>query len=622
MADITISGNNLNLTKDHWEEVIEHADSICRIILVGIIRAQKSSLPGRLEGILSSKGDGRKNAIREFFLQVNGDYALVIEEEKTVSLFLGYSYPQYYILTGRENGILLTQNEATALLDGFNQERLFLRYASRQGLFIPKGIGKAVSDYLLPGMALIFDKEKEEYEQTWIIEIGDFCTRDDHESLAGEIADAFVDELESFRFLEGNLKLELSSGVDSALILAAAHTSGIDIQPVNYRPSIRSGESAGAKRMADHFNLPLTMLYRGPGSADHLFTADTDITAYLNKMEPLLKTGSAMFILDNVSLLSAYEFGFHNALQGSSYPTALCIAHYTSYPKHKSFSSKKFIPNVNHEKRHFFSIDYTKFRLNQDDYEDIWGIGDRYPFIDPYYWEFLNPCFTGTSKSSSMHHILTELIDTNDSILAQGLRSRGYAIIDKILLDPDTRTALSSPSAHWASKLMKLIVFIHNNCWATSKTFNYRRAGLMSEFQAGLSSNILTRLLNVQIDDKLVNYPKWHIFRAFELLAGKSFFEISYVSSNLSFARSELLKKIRYKLAGADSERPTLIENRSVWKYLEDKHLENAHGSILETHGLDSKLRSTVAVKDQNLSKGTRFWYLNNILNISSLKTG
>ncbi len=622
MADIKISGNTLNLAKDHWEEVVEHTNSFCRIILVGIIRAEKSPLAQKLGEILSGSGTERKNAIRELFLQVKGDYALVIEEEKAVSLFLGYSCPQFYMLTDQENGLLLTQNEATATQDGFDQERLFLRYTSKQGLFIPKGIGKTVSDYLLPGMALIFDKENREYEQTWIIEIGDFCTRDDHENLAGEIADAFVDELESFRFLEGDLKLELSSGVDSALLLAAAHASGIDIQPVNYRPCIRSGESAGAKRMADHFNLPLTMLYRGPGSADNIFTPDTDITDYLNKMEPLLKSGSAMFILDNVSLLSAYEFGFHNALQGSSYPTALCIAHYTSYPKHKSFFSKKFIPNVNHEKRHFFSIDYTKSRINRDDYEDVWGIGDKYPFIDSYYWEFLNPCFTGTSKSSSMHHILTELIDTDDALLTQGLRSRGYSIIDKILLDPNTRTALSSPSAHWASKLMKLIVFIHNNCWATSKTFNYRQAGLMSEFQAGLSSNILTRLLNVQIDDKLVNYPKWHIFRAFELLAGKSFFEISYASGDLSFARSELLKKIRYKLSGADSERPTLIENKSVWKFIKDKHLESTHGSILETHALSSKLESTEAARNPALSKGTRFWYLNNILNISSLKTG
>lgn len=620
MADVTISGSDLELNKEGWEEIIVRSNSSSsKIHLVGILRAPKPLLSSKLDHILSIPRQERSRAMKELFLQIPGDYAVVIEDQETISFYVGYSCPQFYIQALQGNGYLLTQNESAVLQGGFDSDRLFLRYASRQGLFIPKGVANAVSDYLLPGMSLVYSRKTNKYQQSWIISISEFCTRDDHDQLAREIADSFADELASFEYIEGDLKLELSSGVDSALLLAAAKASGVDLQPVNYRPSIRSGESLGAKRMADYFNLPLHMLYRGPGSADRIFSVDTDITDYLVKMEPLLKSGSAMFTLDNVSLLSAYEFGFHNTLQGSSYPTALCIAHYTSYPKHKSFSKTRFIPGINKEKRHSFSIDYTESRIGKEDCRDKWGIGERYPFIDPYYWEFLNPCFTGTSKSNSLQHILTDMIQGSDDILERSLRSRGYSIIDKIILDPDTREALAKPSAQWASRLMKLIVFIHNNGWTISKTFNYRHAGIMSEFQAGLSSKILTKLLSVEIDEQLINYPKWHIFRAFEMLAGRSFFEISYSQKNFATAYTELLKKLRFKLAGAESERPTIIRNKSVWKYFTDNRIDSAHSSILEGHGLKENLKTVSAIGDPAYSKTSRFWYLNNILNLSSL---
>jgi hypothetical protein len=622
MADVTISGSDLELNKESWEEIIVHSNSSSsKIYLAGIVRAPKPLPSSKLDHILSKPRQERGRLVKELFLQTPGDYTVIIEDQETVSFYVGYSCPQFYIQAWQDNGYLLTQNESAVLQGGFDSDKLFLRYASRQGLFIPKGVANAVTDYLLPGMSLVYSRKTNEYQQSWIIDISEFCTRNNHDQLAREIADSFADELASFEYIEGDLKLELSSGVDSALLLAAARESGIDLQPVNYRPSIRSGESLGAKRMADYFDLPLHMLYRGPGSADKLFSADTDVTDYLVKMEPLLKSGSAMFILDNVSLLSAYEFGFHNTLQGSSYPTALCIAHYTSYPKHKSFSKPRFIPGINKEKRHSFSIYYTESRIGNEDYIDEWGIGERYPFIDPYYWEFLNPCFTGTSKSNSLQHILTDLIDGSDEILMRSLRSRGYSIIDKIILDTDTREALAKPSAQWASKLMKLIIFIHNNGWTISKTFNYRPAGIMSEFQAGLSSKILTKLLSVAIDEKLINYPKWHIFRAFEMLAGKSFFEISYSQKNFTTAYSELLKKLRFKLAGAESERPTILRNKSVWRYITDNRIDSTHSSILEDHGLNAHLKTVSAISDPTYSKTSRFWYLNNILNLSNLNT-
>ena len=75
-------------------------------------------------------------------------------------------------------------------------------------------------------------------------------------------------------------------------------------------------------------------------------------------------------------------------------------------------------------------------------------------------------------------------------------------------------------------KLNKIFSFINNISNSASKLFNYRKGNVLSQYRPGLSSNILSILLSVELNEKLVFYPKWHIFRAFEIISKKNFFEL------------------------------------------------------------------------------------------------
>ena len=66
---------------------------------------------------------------------------------------------------------------------------------------------------------------------------------------------------------------------------------------------------------------------------------------------------------------------------------------------------------------------------------------------------------------------------------------------------------------------------------------------MLSQYRPGLSSNILSILLSVEINEKLVFYPKWHIFRAFEIIS-KKFFELTR-ENNIPF---KILNSIKQRI--------------------------------------------------------------------------
>ena len=52
---------------------------------------------------------------------------------------------------------------------------------------------------------------------------------------------------------------------------------------------------------------------------------------------------------------------------------------------------------------------------------------------------------------------------------------------------------------------------------------------LLGYFRPALNSSIISELLNTSFDEKLINYPKWHLFEIFKKTAGYDF-DLTYKS--------------------------------------------------------------------------------------------
>jgi len=624
MTKIEVFDNKYHINLEKWEDKIEIKNSEASFFLIGLIRENKNKILKKASLIL--KNNFNENQIQDLFNSIHGEYFILIECKEIILIYLNYACPQFYISEDNDNKKLtLTHDESFFNKSSFDKNRFLINIFSNQGFFVPGGVFSDVTDFLLPGMSIKIDKKTNKYEQSWIIPIRKFCTERDHEKVAKKLANDFIEEMESYKCLDSELKLELSSGLDSALMLAAAKAADLPIEPVNFRPYLREGESVGAKQIATFFGFELTEMYRGPTDSNDFFSVDSNIDDYLQKMSPLLKTGSGMFILDNVSLLIPYNYCYCDALEGSAFPTALCINHHVHYPK-VSINPKTFFKNLNFKAnsdiRYYYSKDYIESRLSKTPIIDNWDISKNWPDIHEFYYEFLEPCFTGHIDGYRLFQVFSECEEVNER-LGASLKERGYVIIDKIMLSSYFKQSLTKPSVKTAMKLMKIIVFINNVAWASSKLFNYRSAGIFSEFRPGLNSKILVDLLSVEIDQTLVNYPKWHIFRAFELISREKFFNIRKIG--IIFLIKNFLKNqifsMKYNINNIEKVRKEILVNKSVKKFIEKNNIMNKYYDILKDLDLDEKV-PTININEIKPKKFSLsdFWYLNNILNIVELK--
>lgn len=624
MSSINIIDEDIKIVPESFDKIISVEIDNKKIWLVGIYRHPKLKVINELKNLIQSELKIEK--IRNFFLSISGEYCLINKFKENIRISLSYSCPQFYLSKVSSSSFFLTQNESDFKISKFKKDNLILRCMNDAGYFVPGGVFSKTDDFLLPGMEFSFKKNKP-YELSWILPIEDFCTRDDHKNLAKEIADAFVTEMESYKTLPQPIQLELSAGIDSALMLAAAVSAGVETQPTNYKLSHRLFESQGANNMAKYFNLDLRELSIGPTKNNLRLTDNTNIYDYLDRMEPLLKVGSGATTLNNISLLSSYKYGAINTLENSSYAIALCIMHYTSYPTRRFLHKYDFKPKKGFEKRYSYSFNYSSDRLTNNNYLDEWGVGNKFSFIAPYYWEFLEPCFTGTSKKEpqEISSELIQLFPENLNLYHEVMKKRGFSIIDKIIKSSFMKNSLKEPSAETAGKLSKLIVFINNLAWSSSKMQHYRSANLLSQYRPGLSSIVLTKLFQAKIDKKLVNYPKWHIFEAFKLLAGKDFFDINKPKfgynlsiNNLKDASIVLYDKLKREYYSDFND--LSLTNISVKKYLNKKKIPEIHNSIMEEYSLKNVLPKYEFIYDNsNGTKKVKFEYLCNILNLSIL---
>ena len=144
-------------------------------------------------------------------------------------------------------------------------------------------------------------------------------------------------------------------------------------------------------------------------------------------------------------------------------------------------------------------------------------------------------------------------------------------ILDKILLINEVNEKINIVDPILAQKLTKIIVFINNVVWANSKSLSNRVSGLYNEVRPGISSGLIYQLLSVKINNTLVNFPKYHIFKAFEELTGESFFNINKLS--ICNVPTSYYRRLKNKFIRNSNKRAILMQNESLEKYFVQKDI-------------------------------------------------
>ena len=141
------------------------------------------------------------------------------------------------------------------------------------------------------------------------------------------------------------------------------------------------------------------------------------------------------------------------------------------------------------------------------------------------------------------------------------------------------------------------------------------------EFVA-MNSSIALNQLSVVIDEKLVNFSKWHCFKVFEKINGCSF-ESIYQRPSLrdpKYVLQRLHSKIRSKLTKVPdyNDNYFFINNRSLKEFIKKKKIVEKYNDYRSTHEFRELLykfptNEEIKNTDNTLSN---LWKINNIINI------
>ena len=194
-------------------------------------------------------------------------------------------------------------------------------------------------------------------------------------------------------------------------------------------------------------------------------------------------------------------------------------------------------------------------------------------------------------------------------------------IISKILKSDFFKKNLKEPNARVAQILFKLVRYLgrsnkenHQTCLTNSTNLKYEAVGL--------NSKITLNLLYTVIDEKLVNFSKWHIFKAFEILAGKKFEDL-YVGPSLK-RPNYILKKIYTKMLSKYKNLPmhnstfAMMQNKYFKDFIKSKKFLDTFNDFKNSHTFKDIIYDFPKEDELDKIENTKsnFWKINNIANI------
>ena len=284
-----------------------------------------------------------------------------------------------------------------------------------------------------------------------------------------------------------------------------------------------------------------------------------NIDEYLNHSKKLISHYSGHFYFNHIGLSMCFNFKNSHFLEGSAYPTSLCYAHLISYPRSLSTGFFKFDNTKNSQLREKFTGNSNTEIFNLSDLTQ--DLGKYMANIHPKYHNVLHAIFFGSQRNNVLEKILTKstLFNLHVNDLDKMIIERGLFILDRLksigLIDQ-----LQNFSSKTYQKILKISVFINNVGWTSTRNEHFEFTGLSKISNPGLSFNLIEEFLETKIDEKMVYYPKWHLFRAFEILAGKSFFEIK------TFKSLNQIFKNRAKIMFSNNNKTNYNIRRDIFK--------------------------------------------------------
>jgi hypothetical protein len=564
--------------------------------------------------------------ILKIFKIIDGSCALIISNNKEIKICQSIQNTWLKIFKNNEE-FIITENENYNSKE-LSQNNSFLKLFSHHSYFFHSGISKDVIDFICPGSVFTFSKKTKNYEFSWYLNFEEFCSKDNHEEIAKDLAESFIN---IFNNLDKEKKyyIALSGGIDSALILAAANKK-ITVQPIHEGRGIHADELQTAKNTSSFFKKNLKVFYPFNKKLS-LLDSNTDIIEFLNFSYKFIKKDSVYFFLDSAFQHIYQNFKDGHIFTGDAFPTLLTLNHMMVYPTRKNrnmhYGTKK-------NDRFFYSIKFFEELKNKPPIKDFWDFGKNFPEIHPYYYLVLSAFIDQEPKCMQDYlnaNLSFDSIPVNSPIIEKSKDTKNHIkkfkminahkIIHKILKSDFLKKNLKNPDARTAQILLKLVRLLGRTNKANHQAARLNNENLVYEC-AGLNSKIQLKLLSTIIDDKLVQNSKWHVFRAFEIITGKKFEELFYVPTfkdfKYVFKRINLILFAKIKNLPEYNDLYALINNKSLKKFVKDNKIIDKYEAFKLNHEYKELLYDYPKDKDlSNINKlNSNHWKINNIINI------
>lgn len=559
--------------------------------------------------------------IENIFQLISGTITVIIKNKDFIKIVTSIYHPTLRVFKNNKN-LIFTEKE---FLDknSLSQNLSLLKMLSHHSFFFHKGLSSSAIDFVTPGSTILIKKNSEVYENNWYLKFNEFCSNNDPEENANDFSSILVETMGEYA--GNNNYISLSGGVDSALTLAAAVKANLNIQTVHLSNPIFDDETSTALNVSKFFNKKVNIINNYTGSHLSVFNFKTDLNDYLKFAYQETARDSVTFPLDNSGILLKKKFLNEKIClhDGNSFPTALTIKHWFNYPNRKN---KKFIYNQNSNLRYYDSEQFLKEKLNDINQKDTWGLGIKFPEINPFYWPILDCFYTGGNFHSYrpenyLKNFFPLLDDSNSNKkIFDLLKNKGNFLVEKIIKSNFFSEKLKTKDATTAAILLKFVVFINASCKAMHQNFVLCDDNFIKN-TPGLNGKSIMKLLSIKIDNQLINNAKWHIFRSFEILSNKKFEELFYYQSllNPKFVTKRVYQKLIKKVYG-------LMEFDEVYTYINNKTLHNfiIKNKIFEKYNdirsFNKDLPNIPSFESLKNKKNIKrnYWLLNNILNLTS----
>ena len=626
MIDISIKKKDFSISVPSYRYKKKYFENEFTVFYLGNFRSPISKIEKIIDNF-KEKNFEEEN-IEKIFREVNGICCLIIINNNNIKICPSIYHPYLKIFKTKDL-ILITDKEFNHKKK-LSQTKSFLKLFSHHSYFIQAGISNDVFDFICPGSLITINKDNlDNLKFSWYLNFDKFCSDDNHEKIAKDLAENIVkvfDNLDDTR----EYLLALSGGIDSALLLAAANQKKINIKPFHLTRAIYSDELRTARSVSEYFDKKLNLIYTYDKKFSILNKND-NIKKIIYNNYLLSKTDSVYFPLNNADSFVNLKFSGEHIFNGDEYPTLLTIDHFMSYPD--SNKNKIMGYQINKDKRYPYSIKFLEELKEKKVLNNFSNLRNTFPNINSYYYPILATFY---EQSPQMLLKFTEnsfdYSNYKENVIKFGNNEQLYnvqnikkintnLIIKKILLSNFFNKNLKVANSRTAQILIKLLKFLGGAGKSIHQSSRLNFTNNVME-SVGLNSSIVLKELSTIIDDKLVNYSKWHIFKAFEILSGTKFENLYKIENNKSLRY--LIPRINLRLNSIIKKTPewddryALINNKYLDEFLHENKVREKFNDFKESHELAKHIYDFPSKDERNslINTQNNFWKLNNIMNI------